>query len=233
LRRIFKEGELSKTSTCKESLHVQQEGGRQVKRKVLIYNLDVLIAVGYRINSLVGTKFRQWATKTLRSHIVDGFTINPTRIHNNYDVFMRAVDHVKKLASRNTQLQTSDTLELIKVFATTWFSLDAYDKSALPVQGIRKRQVRITAEELQKNLRELKNDLIRKKEATELFGQEKVSGSLAGIVGNIFQLAFGKDAYPTQEEKAAHLFYFIIKNHPFNDGNKRSAAFAFVWFLRK
>lgn len=90
-----------------------------------------------------------------------------------------------------------------------------------------------TAEELNNALLELKADLIRKNEATELFAQEKLSGNLAGIVGNILQSVFGEDAYPSVEEKAAHLLYFIIKNHPFNDGNKRSGAFAFVWFLHR
>lgn len=119
------------------------------------------------------------------------------------------------------------------MFAGTWFSLDAYDKSSLPTSGTSKKQVQFTAEELAQALSVLKVDLIAKKEATHLFGEEKQTGNLSGIVGNIFQSVFGSDAYPTLEEKAAHLLYFIIKNHPFNDGNKRSGAFAFVWFLRK
>jgi prophage maintenance system killer protein len=193
----------------------------------------MIISVGYRVNSKTATKFRQWATKTLRSHIVDGYTINPSRIEKNYAQFLQAVEEVKKLLPAGGQVGAEDVLELMKTFASTWFSLDAYDKSALPTKGVSKKQVEFTAEELARALSELKKELISKKEASELFGQEKKSGNLAGIVGNVFQSVFGKDAYPTVEEKAAHLLYFVIKNHPFNDGNKRSGAFTFVWFLRQ
>jgi prophage maintenance system killer protein len=103
----------------------------------------------------------------------------------------------------------------------------------LPQSGFNKKQVEFTADELIQALVELKQDLLKKRLATELFGQEKQANAIAGIVGNIFQSAFGEDIYPTIEEKAAHLLYFIIKNHPLNDGNKRSGAFAFVWFLNK
>jgi len=233
LKRIFAEGELSERSTCKESLQVQTEGGRSVRRKVKEYNLEVLIAVGYRINSIVGTKFRQWATKTLRSHIVDGYTINPARIKKNYQQFLQAVEDAKKLLPKNSNFDSNDVLELVKIFAGTWFSLDAYDKSTLPKSGLNKKQVEFTAEELVEGLAKLKKDLIKKKEATDFFAQEKQTETLAGIVGNVFQSVFRKDAYRSTEEKATHLLYFIIKNHPFVDGNKRSGAFAFVWFLRK
>lgn len=186
------------------------------------YNLDIILAVGYRAKSSVAIKFRQWATKTLKSHIVDGYTINPSRIEKHYKQFLKAVEDVKKLLPEDTGFEAGDTLELIKMFAGTWFSLDAYDTSSLPTTGASKKQVEFTAEELVQALLELKVNLIEKKETTHLFGEEKQIGSLAGIVGNVFQSVFGKDAYPTLEEKAAHLLYFIIKNHPFNDGNKRS-----------
>ena len=124
-------------------------------------------------------------------------------------------------------------MELIRAFAGTWFSLDAYDKDRLPRKGVSKKQVAFTAEELINTLEELKKDLIKKKEATEIFGQERSKGNVLGIVGNVFQSIFGKDAYPSVEEKAAHILYFMVKNHPFIDGNKRSGAFAFVWFLRQ
>ena len=124
-------------------------------------------------------------------------------------------------------------LELINVFADTWFSLDAYDKDRLPRKGASKKHVAFTAAELIEALKEFKNNLIKRKEATGIFGQEQGKDRVPGIVGNIFQSAFGKDVYPSAEEKAAHLLYFMVKNHPFVDGNKRSGAFAFVWFLRK
>ena len=152
LKQIYEEGELKKGSTCKESLQVQIEGKRRVKRKVQEYNLEVLIAVGYRINSVIGTKFRQWATKTLKTHIVDGYTINKTRIAKNYSTFLKAVEDVKKLLPSDTELKTDEALEIIKIFANTWFSLDAYDKSSLPKFGAHKKQVDFTAGELERAL---------------------------------------------------------------------------------
>lgn len=234
LRRIYADGELGENATCcKESLQVQKEGGRQVRRTVKEYNLDALIAIGYRINSVVGTKFRQWATKTLRQYVSEGYAINPSRIQSNYETFLKAVEDVKKLLPEGSEFKTDETLDLVKLFASTWFSLDAYDRSEMPSGGWNKKKVKLAASELSEALSELKADLVAKGEATDLFAQEKREGNLAGIVGNVMQSVFGEDAYPTLEEKAAHLLYFVIKNHPFNDENKRSGAFTFVWFLRK
>jgi prophage antirepressor-like protein len=236
IKNIFTEGELAEKVVVAKNATTTPHGamsGKTQTRQVVFYNLDMILSVGYRVNSKTATKFRQWATKTLKKHITEGYTINPTRIEKNYEEFLKAVEDVKKLLPSGTDFGASETLELIKLFAGTWFSLDAYDKSSLPKSGASKKQVEFTAEELIKGLTELKLDLISKKEATHLFAEEKQEGNLAGIVGNVFQSAFGQDAYSTLEEKAAHLLYFIIKNHPFNDGNKRSGAFAFVWFLRK
>ena len=140
---------------------------------------------------------------------------------------------VKAILPSNTKIQTSDILELINTFADTWLSLKAYDQETFPQKGITKKKIVLTAEELNQSLKELKKNLIFKKQATDIFGQERNENSVQGIIGNIFQSAFGKEVYPTIEEKAAHLLYFMVKNHPFVDGNKRSGAFAFVWFLRK
>lgn len=202
-------------------------------KPVLFYSLDVALAVGYRTNSSVAIQFRQWATKTLRQHITKGYTINKKVLTKNYADFLEAVEVVKKLAPAGSQFEMTDALDLVKLFASTWFSLDAYDKSILPKSGLNKKQVQFTANELSVALGTLKKELIRKKEATDLFGQERQPASIQGIVGNVFQSIFGKDAYPTTEEKAAQLLYFIIKNHPFADGNKRSGAFAFIWFLNR
>ncbi len=103
-----------------------------IKRKILVYNLDVIISVGYRINSLSGTKFRKWATTTLREHITQGYTINPSRIERNYEQFLKAVEDVKKMLPATSGLSSNDVLDLITLFAGTWFSLDAYDKASLP-----------------------------------------------------------------------------------------------------
>ena len=209
------------------------EGKRQIKRTSKEYNLDVLIAVGYRINSVIGTKFRQWATKTLREHITKGYTINRKRIAGNYAAFMKAVALIQTLLPEHIALDPKAVLELIKEFASTWVSLDAYDKEELKPFGITKKAITLSGIELTEAIAHLKLELRKKGEATELFAEERQKGSIEGIVGNVMQSFGGKSLYPTAEEKAAHLLYFMVKNHPFTDGNKRSGAFAFVWFLRK
>lgn len=212
---------------------VQLEGRRKIKRTLEYYNLDLVLSIGYRVNSLKATKFRQWATKTLRSHIIDGYTINKKRVSQNYDAFLLAVDKVQRLLPTTSQVDPGSVLELVKMFATTWFSLDAYDSSELPIIGATKKQVEFTTGELTLALAELRQELIASTSATELFGKEHTSGAIEGIVGNLFQSFGGIELYPTVEEKAAHLLYFVVKNHPFVDGNKRSGAFAFIWFLKK
>jgi death-on-curing family protein len=226
IKNIFKDGEIDEKSNM-QKMHIANSD-----KPVEFYSLDIILAVGYRTNSARAIEFRKWATKTLKQHITQGFTINPKRIEKNHQAFLKAVEDIKLLAQKNQSVHTSDILELIQSFSYTWFSLDSYDKGNFPTKGI-KKSVDITAEELQQNVQKLKQELMNKKEATEMFAQEKQKGNLAGIVGNVFQTVFGKDAYSTIEEKSAHLLYFIIKNHPFTDGNKRSGAFAFIWFLQK
>ena len=233
LQHIYKEKELFPSTTSSKMELVQSEAGRMVKRTIDVYNLDAVIAVGYRINSVMGTKFRVWATSTLRAHLIKGYTINRSRIAKNYDTFLRAVEQVKALLPSSGAADTDSVLELIKLFASTWFSLDAYDKSALIKSGATKKQVTLAAKDLSVALLVLKKELISKGQATELFGAEKQRDSIGGIVGNVLQSFGGTDLYPSVEEKAAHLLYFIVKNHVFADGNKRSGAFAFVWLLRK
>ncbi|MEO6078053.1 MAG: virulence protein RhuM/Fic/DOC family protein [Candidatus Andersenbacteria bacterium] len=233
INNIYKEGELSRNATSSKMELVQSENGRVVKRQVDIYNLDVLIAVGYRINSVIGTKFRQWATKTLRDHITKGYTINRKQIGKNYEAFLKSVVDVQALLPEHVILDPKNILELIKEFASTWVSLDAYDKESLKVIGTTKKAVTLTGEELTQAIITLRDELMQSGEATELFANERSVGSIGGIVGSVMQTYGGKPVYETLEEKAAHLLYFMVKNHPFTDGNKRSGAFAFVWFLRK
>ena len=233
LKNIYKDKELIEKSTCKESLQVQKEGGREIERKVKLYNLDVMIAVGYRVNSIIGTNFRIWATKTLREHITKGYTINKKRVGKNYDAFMKAVSDVQSLLPEHVTLDPKAVLELIKEFASTWVSLDAYDKEELELKGITKKKVSLVSSDLLSAIGDLRKELVKKNEATEMFASERREGNIEGIVGNVMQSFGGKAMYPTVEEKAAHLLYFMVKNHPFTDGNKRSGAFAFIWFLRK
>jgi hypothetical protein len=233
LKNVYKEKELSKQATCKEYLQVQKEGKRDVQRMQKFYNLDAIISIGYRINSQTGTQFRQWATKTLRTHIVDGYTINRVRIGQNYDAFMKAVADVRALLPAGMQSDTGSILELVRMFADTWMSLDAYDKEALDLKKPTKKKVALTGAKLAESVAVLKSELIKKGEATDLFATERNRNALEGIVGNVMQAFAGADVYPSVESKAAHLLYFIVKNHPFIDGNKRTGAYSFVWFLSR
>ncbi len=233
IKNIYKTEELSEKPTIRNFRIVQREGKREVERDVQHYNLDMILSIGYRVNSKKATMFRQWATKTLRQHITEGYTINKKQLAKNYDAFLSAVEEVKKLLPSGGQMGTDDALDLIKMFASTWLSLEAYDEEALPKTGAEKKHVSVTAENIQTALAQLRLELISQREASELFGVEKQEESISGIIGNVFQSFGGNDLYPTLEEKAAHLLYFMVKNHPFIDGNKRSGAFSFVWFLQK
>lgn len=214
LKNIYKTKELVETATIRKFRIVQKEGRREVEREVSFYNLDAVLSVGYRVNSGQATQFRIWATQTLKQHLLQGYTIHKKHIGENYQKFMQAVADVKALLPTKKNVKTEDVLELISAFAGTWFSLDAYDKDSLPQTGASKKQVMFTAEELHHALQELKEDLLKKKEATAIFGQERSKDSVAGIVGNIFQSAFGEDVYSTLEEKAAHLLYSSSKTTP-------------------
>lgn len=233
INNIYKENELNEKVTSSKMELVQNESGRIVKRQIDIYNLDILIAVGYRISSITGTKFRQWATKTLREHITKGYTINRKQIAKNYESFMKAVSNIEKLLPEHINLDPKAVIELIKEFASTWVSLDSYDRESLQIKGVTKKNVKLTGDELTSAISNLKDELIKKGETTDLFATERQRDSVQGIVGNVMQTFGGKPLYETIEEKAANLLYFMVKNHPFIDGNKRSGAFAFIWFLRK
>lgn len=233
IKNIYESGELEQSATVAKIATAQSEGERNVKRTIEYYNLDLVISVGYRVNSKTATAFRQWATKTLRQHILKGYTINKKQLAKNYGEFLEAVKSVEALLPEGEKVGAKDTLELVRLFADTWFSLDAYDRSVLPTVGASKKQIKVSAEELTEAITDLKKNLIKKKEASQLFAEERQKDAVAGIVGNVFQSVFGQDAYETLEEKAAHTLYFFVKNHPFTDGNKRSGAFAFIWFLNK
>jgi len=225
LASIYSEGEMDETATCKESLQVRKEGDREIRRTVKLYDLDVIIAVGYRINSSRGTSFRKWATRTLRGYLTEGYAINPTRIEHNRTQFTKALEDLKLISTKTTMLDATGATDLALAFATTWFSLDAYDKSKLPVGGTIRQVLTLGANDLQTELAHLKAQLIREDEATELFATERDGGGLYALFNDIFQTFDGADVYPTVEEKAAHLLYFTVKNHVFVDGNMSSSRF--------
>lgn len=229
INNCFKEGELNQDTVVKDSLTTAKDG-KQYNTKH--YNLDVIISVGYRVKSQRGVQFRQWATQRLKDYLVNGYAINQKKLQENKLQFLQTLEDLKLLTINNKQVEVKEVLTLIQNFSNTFFSLDSYDKNEFPNNGT-KQEITATAKELINDLQELKKELIKKNEAGSLFAQEKKAGNLEGIFGNVFQSVFGEDAYPTVEEKAAQLLYFIIKNHPFNDGNKRSGAFSFIWLLQK
>jgi death-on-curing family protein len=233
INNIFKSGEMDKKRTVANFATVQIEGTRKVKRRVEYFDLDVILAVGYKINSEKAILFRKWTTKVLRSYITQGYVINKKQVAKNYQSFLEAINDVKSCLPKNKDIDNDSILELVRMFADTWFSLSAYDKDSLEKTGYTKKKVSLSAKKLSDNLEVLKNELISKKEASDLFARESKEDNLSGIIGNIMQSFGGKNLYGTIEEKAANLLYLIIKNHPFIDGNKRSAAYAFIWFLNQ
>jgi hypothetical protein len=229
INNVFSDGELDFISVVAKFATTAQDGKTY---QVDYYNLDVIISVGYRVKSLRGVQFRQWATNRLRDYLVNGFLINQQLLENKKTHFLKTLKDLKILVSSNEYIESRDILSLIESFSNTWFSLDSYDRNDFPTNGTIE-EIKVSGEDLLNDLSQLKIDLIRKGEATAFFAQEKSSGNLLGIFGNVFQSVFGQDAYESIEAKVAHLLYFIIKNHPFNDGNKRSAAFSFIWLLHK
>ena len=233
LSNIFSTEELEKGATIRKIQIVRTEGKREVKREIEHYNLDAIISVGYRVNSKNATIFRKWATKTLRAYIADGFLINPSRIEYNKSQFLRAIEDMKLLATNSSAVGSTEVADLVQAFTGTWFSLDAYDKNELPRAGGVKQAVQVGADDLAESLVKLRETLIAEREATDIFGVEREKGGLKALFGNVFQSFAGEDMYPSVEEKAAHLLYFVVKNHVFLDGNKRSGAYSFVWFLKE
>ena len=229
IKNVFESKELEEGSVVAFFATTASDGKTY---NVQYYNLDLILSVGYRVNSKQATKFRQWATKILKSYMTDGYAINNNRIKKNYDNFLKAIEDIKLLVADNSSLKNNDIIELIKTFANTWLSLDKYDKDVLPTTGNIEKDTKITAKNFEKDLEIFKNELIKKNEATEFFATERVNGNLESIFCNVFQSFGGVDVYKTLEEKASNLLYFMIKNHPFVDGNKRSGAYSFIWFLK-
>ena len=159
LKNIYKQGELKKKATVSILETVQIEGNKQVKRKIEYYNLDVILSIGYRVNSKQATQFRIWATKTLKQHLLDGYTINKKRIGKNYEKFLLAIANVKALLPTGNKIGAKDILELINAFANTWFSLDAYDADTFPKIGVTKKQISFGVEELTQEIQKLKQEV--------------------------------------------------------------------------
>ncbi|ORU93301.1 MAG: hypothetical protein A6F72_06575 [Cycloclasticus sp. symbiont of Poecilosclerida sp. N] len=234
LKNIYESGELEQLATTEQSSIVRQEGRRKVKRKVMFYNLDAIISVGYRVNSLKGTQFRIWATQRLREYLTQGYTLNQQRFEQNANELEAMLCLIKKTAQSQTITAEVGTglVEIVRRYTQTFLWLQRYDEGLLIEPQGQAGGVLPTEIEVKQALAEFKTSLVQRGEATELFAKERTD-SIASILGNLEQTIFGEPAYPSIEGKAAHLLYFMVKDHPFTDGNKRSGAFLFVDFLHR
>lgn len=234
INNVFKEGELDKKATVAKFATVQTEGQRRVERQVEHYNLDVIISVGYRVKSQRGTQFRIWATRRLREYLVQGYTINQQRFDKNSAELQQALKLIKK-AAQSSELKSDEgcgLVEIISRYTQTFLWLQRYDEGLLDDPSGQEGGVLPNSTDAMQSLNDLKAQLMDRGEATDLFAKPRGDG-LDSIFGNLDQSVFGEPAYPTIESKAAHLLYFMVKNHPFSDGNKRSGAFLFVDFLHR
>lgn len=230
---IYKTAELSEKATCAKIAQVAADGKL---RKMNLYNLDMILSVGYRVNSKRATQFRIWATKTLKNHLIEGYTINENRLlkaQNHLTELQNTIDFLQNKAHHAlVSGQAQEILHLLADYAKTLTLLDQYDKEKLSLIKKGKGKYILTYPDAQRVIQEIKTELITKKEASHLFGQE-TDQKFQSILGNLYQTFRGKELYSSLEEKAAHLLYFVIKDHPFVDGNKRIASFLFVYFLDK
>jgi prophage maintenance system killer protein len=234
LKAIFESSELERGATVAKNATVQQEGGRRVMREVEYFNLDAIISVGYRVNSARATRFRQWATRVLREHLTQGYSLDRQRFEKNAAELEAALALVRKAAAGEA-LKTDQGRGLVDIIARytqTFLWLQRYDEGLLTEPKGSPGGVLPSAQEAHAATARLKADLMARGEASELFGREREDG-LTALLGNLDQTVFGAPAYPTVEAKAAHLLYFVIKNHPFADGNKRIGSFLFVDFLNR
>lgn len=228
LKKIYSQGELAREATCKKILQVQKEGRRTVQRTQTIYNLDVIISLGYRINSKRGIAFRRWANTVLKQYLVEGYALNEKRLV----ALNRTVEVQRALLTHYAEGSGADADEVIAVldrFTSALNMLDDYDHQCLAKPKKSDKKVVYLGEE--ECL-----DLIRKtsfNQRGDLFGREKDKGALKGILDQIAQYVFGEEVYPSIEEKAANLLYFLVKDHVFADGNKRIAALLYLAFLHK
>jgi prophage maintenance system killer protein len=228
IRNVFAEGELDEHSNV-QNLHIAGSD-----KPVKFYNLDVIISVGYRVKSIQGTRFRQWATRVLREHLTCGFSLDRARFERNAAELEAALQLVKKAAAGEalTLDQGRGLVDVIGRYTQTFLWLQRYDEGLLAEPKGSPGGVLPALEEARAAIARLKANLMARGEASDLFGRER-GDAFAALLGNLEQTVFGEPAYPTVETKAAHLLYFVIKNHPFSDGNKRTGAFLFVDFLAR
>ncbi len=221
---IYNDKELSASSTCAENAQVQIEGNRRVTRKIKMYNLDMIISVGYRVKSQRGITFRIWANKILKDYLIKGYAVNNKRL----ETLNKVIEVQNKMLASALNIDSFELEEVINKYTNALDLLDDYDHHKIVKPSGSEVLYKIEYSEARKIIDSMKfgND-------SNLFGIEKENGKLNGILEAVYQNVFNTELYPTIEEKAAHLLYFIVKDHPFIDGCKRIAATLFLEFLNK
>lgn len=232
IKNIYGDRELVEKSTTEVFSVVQKEGKRNVSRSIRYYNLDMILSVGYRVSSKKGTQFRQWATQRLKDYLVKGYALNSNRlkqVEGRYQELQQTIKLITTVAGKKSlaDYEAKGILKILEQYSHALELLDQYDHQRLPeIKGDKKQVKKLSYNEAIKQI-----DIWRKaQKAGKLFGNEK-DHSLKSSLNTIHQTFDGKDLYPTLDEKAAHLLYFVVKNHSFTDGNKRIAAGLFLYFM--
>lgn len=220
INNIYKDGELDEKSTCAENAHMGSLGVQKYSNK--IYNLDMILAVGYRVKSPNGIIFRKWATSILKDYMIKGYAVNEKRL----EVLNKTIDIQTKMLASTLELDESEVLNVIDAYQNALSLLDDYDHGSLSKPKGTDSIYRLTYEECRKLIDKMRFE-------SAVFGVEKEEGKLNGILAAVYQNVFGQELYPSIEEKAANLLYFLIKDHPFADGCKRIGATIFLEFLNK
>lgn len=230
IRNIYKDGELEEISTCAKNAQVRMEGNRMVTRSIPYYNLDMIISVGYRVNSIRGVKFRQWASSVLKQYLIKGYAVNESMRKKQVAELRQLVQMLGRTLRNSPDPLKEEQSALVDVVVDYTYALDTLDDYDYQRLGIRNTTAheafRATYEGAMQEIRQLRE----KFGGSALFGNEK-DDSFRSSIGQIYQTFDGMELYPSVEEKAAMLLYLVVKNHSFSDGNKRIAATLFLWFM--
>ncbi len=231
IKNIYATQELEETSTCAKNAQVRMEGNRTIVRDIPFYNLDMVISVGYRVNSKNATSFRKWATGILKQYLIKGYAVNQKRL-DHYDDLKSVVSLMSRAITLQQKVTTGEYEGLFSVISDYVYALDTLDRYDYLSLGISQTTKEEPFRATYENAMEAINALKEKFGGSQWFANEK-DGSFKSSIGQIYQTFGGEDLYPSVEEKAAMLLYLVVKNHSFSDGNKRIAAMLFLWFMEK
>lgn len=224
ISNIYQDNELDYNSTCAESAQVQLEGKRKIRRKLKIYNLDMIISVGYRVKSQRGILFRKWANRILKEYLLQGYSINQKRLL----ALNKTIEIQSRMLASSLNIDQEALVSVIEEYTNALDLLDDYDHQCLNKPKGNQTIYELTYQDCRTLI-----DSMKFKDTSTIFGLEKEEGKLNGILAAVYQNVFVQEVYPSLEEKAAHLLYFLVKDHPFADGCKRIAATIFLEFLNR